>query len=80
MPRLRIQISLFFNAHKRDNETKNKKKKKKKKEKKRKKNKSVEVFTIVYSRLVTNPFPNTEHHGLTRVAHISSNSYFIYDS
>ena len=37
MPRLRIQISLFFNAHKRDNETKNEKKKKKKKEKKRKK-------------------------------------------
>ena len=41
---------------------------------------SVEVFTTVYSRLVTNPVPNTERHGLTWVARISSNSYFIYNS
>ena len=47
MPRLRIQISLFCNAHKRDNETKNKKKKKKK-EKKRKKQVSRGLYDCIF--------------------------------
>ena len=82
MLRLSIQIKFFCNAHKQDNETKNKKKKKKekkkKKKKKKKRNKSVEVFTTMYSRLVTNPVPNPKRHGLTWVARIPSDSYFIH--
>ena len=80
MLRLSIQIKFFCNAHKQDNETKNKmkKKKEKKKKKKKKRNKSVEVFTTMYSRLVTNPVPNPKRHGLTWVARIPSDSYFIH--
>ena len=49
MPRLRTQISLFCNAHKRDNETKNKKKKKKKKKgKKRKKQVSRGLYDCIF--------------------------------